>query len=206
MPRGNQGTWSSQRPAMASLGPADMLVRGTEYTPGMQLAGPGSDTKNSGIWHKVGSGTTDDPTVAWLFDIKGMFDISADMRESHVDVARKVAKANGFKCILIRKEAHKRQRTYSTLGTRNFVTKDNDYQSYSPTVHADNHMTVFMGPDTSTAMVGGHIYVVQKKDLETGCYFIKQMDDPENQRTIVSPGYRKVAEEFWLTSGAWEAS
>lgn len=145
------------------------------------------------------------PASVGLFDWRTLQGFTDAMRQDHVDIARKSAQANGFRCILIRKEAYGVQCTYTAIGTRTIITGPNG-RSYCEVIPADDHMTVLMGPDHRTAMVGGHIYVLQLTDPETGETKLRQVDDPETQRGIVNPGYSRVAEEFWLTSGSWCAS
>jgi hypothetical protein len=177
----------------------------------MELAGPGTDPlRRSGNLRQAkrdvhfleGSGTLDDPSVGWLFDWRTLDRFNSNMRSDHVDIARKVAKANGFRCILIRKESHNVQCTYTAIGTRNIITGP-DGRSHCEVIPADSHITVFMGPDLRTARVGGHIYVIQLTSPETGETTLRQVDDPETQRVIVNPGCTRAAEEFWLTSGTW---
>jgi hypothetical protein len=61
-----------------------------------------------------------------------------------------------------------------------------------------------MGPDTKTAMVGGHIFVYEAYEPEAGRIVLRQMDNPISQRTIVADSKQPVAEEFWITKGAWD--
>lgn len=70
-----------------------------------------------------GSGTADDPTIAWLFDVGRARSISDELQRDHANIARQVARSLGFACIVIRKEAHSVGYTYTAIGTRT-VTKD----------------------------------------------------------------------------------
>lgn len=214
--RGPQSTRGYQLPT-AKPGPAEqIIISSARYVRGMELAGPGSETvkrskyssKNmgdtgiQGIFAHEGRGTKADPTVGWLFDVRRDTSISSDSQREHVAIAREVAMSCGFECILIRKEVHQRQCTYNAFGTRNVITNNVTGRQRSETAPSDPHMTVYMGPDPYSAMVGGHIYVVEVADPWTGRRGLQVMDDPVRQRSIVYSG-EPVAEEFWLTKGAW---
>jgi hypothetical protein len=204
-----------QRLVPANPAPENMIITNDLFVRGMKLKGPGSNPlrrtgnkskkQESGLYYQVGSGTTQDPTVAWCFDVAASRHIDPVMRQAHVEIARKVAKANNFQCILIRKELHDRGCTYDEFNNRTSVMGANGRQ-HTVVAPADDHMTVWMGPDTSTAMVGGHIFVVRARNPSTGRLELRQMDDPATQRSIVHLGRQKVAEEFWLTKNAWEAA
>ncbi|KAL2015401.1 hypothetical protein VTK56DRAFT_5539 [Thermocarpiscus australiensis] len=169
-----------------------MLLYGTGNRPEIN----GQDAKK--VYAVVGSGTPADPTVGWLFDVEENNEITRDMRREHVEVARKVAIRNGFHCILIRKEAHSQQYSYTAAGARR--TRPNRSGKMRPiTVDADPHITVYMGANTRTVFVSGHIYVIHVLDPVSKKIVMRQMDDPARQRVIVYPGYERVAEEFWLT-------
>jgi hypothetical protein len=152
------------------------------------------------VYNQSGSGTGSNPTVAWLFEVEAHDNIGPRMRRAHVDVARQVARANGFNCVLIRKEAHDRQCIYNNDGTRVTETRPTGREG-SATIPADLHMTVYMGPDVKRAWVSGHIYLLKVKCPETGAIVVQKMDDPARQRSIVRKDLRPVAEEFWLTGG-----
>jgi len=188
--------------------PSPPILTNRPYLPGMTLYGPGLDPLRSQDRHQPralhdvrGSGTLRNPTIAWLFDPKPF---TPAQRQDHVAIARSVARANEFACILIRKEDHSRQCTYTQYGTRVTRTGANG-KEYAVTVPADPHITVFMGTDAGRALVAGHIFVVSTTDPGTGQQRMTRADDPATQRRIVLPGREAVAEEFWLVRGAWEA-
>ncbi|KAK4039469.1 hypothetical protein C8A01DRAFT_36506 [Parachaetomium inaequale] len=195
-----------QRPIAANPAPEDMIITNDPFVRSMKLKGPGSDPlrrsgykgqkKESGLYYQVGSGTTEDPTVAWCFDVAASRHIDPVMRQAHVNMRA---------CILIRKEMHDRGCTYDEFNNRTSVMGGNGRQ-HTILAPADDHMTVWMGPDTNTAMVGGHIFVIRVRNPNTGRSELRQMDDPATQRSIVPPGRQKLAEEFWLTKNAWEAA
>jgi hypothetical protein len=94
------------------------------YARGMRLGGRGKDPQQGPrgklgnskvtklqVYNQSGSGIGSNPAVAWLFDVEAHDNIGPRMRRAHVDVARQVARANGFNCVLIRKEAHDRPTT-----------------------------------------------------------------------------------------------
>ena len=91
-----------------------------------------------------------------------------------------------------------------SLTTRTNVIGDNGRQ-HTVLAPADDHMTVWIGPDTNTAMVGGHIFAIRVLNPKTGRLELRQMNDPATQRSTVHPGRQRVAEELWLTKNAWEA-
>ncbi len=210
--RDQKHTNENIRPNMLSVPgpkPRRSILTSRPYTRGMALSGPGIDPlratlgrlKIRDLHGLTGSGTPADPTVAWLFDPEPF---APAQRADHIAIARSVAIANGFACILIRKEGHERQCTYTRVGTRVTCTGANG-RAYAVTVPADPHITVYMGPDVRTAMVAGHIFVVKSTDPETGRQVMAQVDDPATQRRIVLPGREAVTEEFWLVRGAWLA-
>jgi hypothetical protein len=184
------------------------------YVPGMRLGGSGTNpyrgrkegklgnSRAAGlqVYNQSGSGTSNNPTVAWLFDVETHENIPPPMRQAHVEIARQVARANGFNCILIRKEAHDERCIYNDDGTRVTMTLPTGQQR-SVTVRADLHMTVYMGPDVRKAWVSGHIYLLKVWCPRANALIVQQMDDPARQRSIVRPDLQPVAEEFWLTSG-----
>jgi hypothetical protein len=175
------------------------------FVAGMQLSGSGINPLRWNrtppvpqIYDRTGRGTTDDPTVGWLFPPASKPDITEKLRQSHVDVARRVAIANGFNVIIIRQESHDEQYSYTATGSR-MVTTGSSGRQEALTIFADLHITVYMGPDEKRAWVPGHIYVMEVDDPTGQSTIIRQLDDPVNQRRIVLPGRGRVAEEFWLT-------
>ncbi|KAK4236836.1 hypothetical protein C8A03DRAFT_35220 [Achaetomium macrosporum] len=207
--RNTQGGQSSET---GMLDPSEMLISTIPYRRGTKFDGPGIDPcsktnklqgNNKRVFHRTGKGTAEAPMVGWLFDCMLAKIFSNNMRLDHVDIVRNVAVANGFECALIRKQAHPRQCTYNKFGTRNMKTGANGRQR-PEALRADSHITIYMGPNEKTALVGGHIYVIEVADSEAGKVVLKQMDDPETQRKIVHEGYEKVAEEFWhVKFNAW---
>ncbi|GAB1321016.1 hypothetical protein MFIFM68171_11226 [Madurella fahalii] len=67
------------------------------------------------VFDEVGSGTRDDPTVAWLFDpgtlrkSRILANFNDDTKREHVEITMEVARSYGFNCVIIRKEAHDEQ-------------------------------------------------------------------------------------------------
>ncbi|GAB1311979.1 hypothetical protein MFIFM68171_02189 [Madurella fahalii] len=152
------------------------------------------------IFDEVGSGTQDDPTVAWRFDPSTLPNFDDNTKRAHVEIAREVARRNGFNCVIIRTQAHRRQ--YKPAEKRKGNQNRNQNPGKRETIPADLHITVFMGPNTHRAWVGGHIYVVAVKE-PNGRTAIRQMDDPANQRCIIPKGLEKVSEEFWFERRTW---
>jgi hypothetical protein len=170
----------------------------TGYNMGQQ------DRKKQVIFGKVGSGTIADPTVGWLFNVAEDRNINEHSQQDHVEIAWRVARRNGFRCILIRKEAHTQQCTYTAIGRRVTVTMANG-RVRNAMAPADNHMTVWMGPNTEVAHVGGHIYVrTEVRESRKGRPVLRQITNPAKERRFVKPGESPVAEEFWLTKNTSE--
>ena len=212
-----QDTRGVKPPINITPDPSRRLTKNTRFVPGMKLDGPGStpfkrsngagptSSHDGNVYSTVGSGTVRDPTVGWLFDVDAERGMTHEMKRDHVEVARQVARRNGFACVLIRRQAHARQCTYAASGARNTVL-GRDGRRRCVLAPADPHVTVYMGPSPAVAQVGGHIYVVTAVDRRTGRAVMRQMDDPATQRRIVLPGEKPVAEEFWLTSDTWPVS
>jgi hypothetical protein len=155
------------------------------------------------LYHESGRGTFEDPTVAWLQN-QDELQVSFEVRQAEASIARRVAKANGFQCVLIRKGVHDRECTFNTYGQRNtFVTVTGNIRP-SMTL-SDNHITVWMGERPDKILVSGHIYVIEGRD-PAGRRIPQLMNNPARQRTpsLVQPGRGMVAEEFWLVNGVWE--
>ncbi|KAK3301755.1 uncharacterized protein B0T15DRAFT_497469 [Chaetomium strumarium] len=155
------------------------------------------------VWYERGSGTVSDPYVAWLFDCCMEDDLSEIAMLDQTSIVHKVARANGFSCALIRKGSHDKQCVYDNFGTRITTTAPNG-NIVAELVDCDPHITLYMGWDCHTAMVSGHIYVMEVADLQAGRVVVKQIDNPDTQRRIVHKGYDRVAEEFWLLGGVYE--
>jgi hypothetical protein len=197
-----------------------MINPSTVFVRGMRLEGYGfnalkkppprngkdGDTLQPALYHESGSGTLEDPTVAYLQD-QDELGVKYEIRQAVSRIARSVAKANGFQCVLIRKGVHPRECTYDKYGRRNTFTTD-DGRTLPDMTPSDDHITVWMGESPGRILVGGHIYTHYVIDGKNpwGKRIPQLMDDPANQRTpsLVQPGRGMVAEEFWLVRGTWE--
>ncbi|KAK3296458.1 uncharacterized protein B0H64DRAFT_461648 [Chaetomium fimeti] len=191
--------------SVENVDPSGMINPRTVFVRGMRIEGCGIDIHRdmkSALYHVTGSGTFEDPSVAWL---QAEWGIDDEIREAQSNIARRVAKANKFRCILIRKEMHGRACTFDRYGRRNTFRGD-DGILRTATTASDNHMTVWMGEHAGRILVGGHIYIIQVRDPNTGRFLPQLMNDPTNQRTksLLQPGREMVAEEFWLVRNTWE--
>ncbi|KAH6627436.1 hypothetical protein F5144DRAFT_548890 [Chaetomium tenue] len=189
-------------PQAQNLHPSQMVNPGKAFVRGMSLQGCGIGFGNNKFYHQTGKGTLEDPMVAWLYDEQ---EVDYQSRQAHINIARSVAKANRFQCVLIRKSIHDRECTYNTYGRRNtFLTSNGKIQSV--TTKSDNHMTVWMGEHAGRILVGGHIYLVETMDPYTGNIYPSPMTDPGKQRNraLIQPGRGLVSEEFWLAPDTWE--
>jgi hypothetical protein len=196
-----------------------MLIVKQPFVRGMVLKGLGAETVKSqrmkkrgprtdtGIYGQVGSGTIEDPTVAWLIDVETRKIVDPETMQDHVDIARRVAIDYGFPCILIRKESHPKRNTHTVTGAR-LTQRTGGGREVPVLLEADPHMTVFMGPNTKSTMVEGHIYTRKVMNFKTGRMELQWLDDPASQRTPknMAPGTKMVAEEFWITNGSWAAA
>jgi hypothetical protein len=215
--RWGKPTWcpSSQRQAVIETAQREMLILQKPFVRGMVLDGCGLETVkpqrfrggtgHAGFYNQVGQGTIEDPIVTWLTNPVTIDGIDAKSIQTHVDISRKVAKENGFSCIMIRKESHTARTTRTATGQRQTYRKENGIEA--PVIlPADLHITVYMGPNPRSAMVEGHIYVHKVWNPMTGCLELKKLDDPATERNPknLPPGAKLVAEEFWITQGNWE--
>lgn len=200
-----------------NLNPSEMIKPGKLFVRGMRLEGYGFDAlrkspRRNGynlqpapLYHESGRGTFEDPTVAWLQN-QDQLQVSHEIRQAEYSIARRVAKANGFQCVLIRKGVHDRECTFNAYGQRNtFVTATGNLRS--ATTPSDSHITVWMGERPDKILVGGHIYVIEGMD-HAGRRIPQLMNHPASQRNpyLVQPGRGMVAEEFWLVNDVWEKS
>ncbi|EAQ88772.1 predicted protein [Chaetomium globosum CBS 148.51] len=190
------------KPTARNLLPSEMVKPNKVFVPGMRLEGCGLGFEDITAYYQTGKGTLEDPMVVWLDDDAR---VGYQSRQAHNEIARSVARANKFQCVLIRKAMHDRECTYDKYGRRNSVCMP-DGRIHNVTTQADNHMTVWMGEHMKRILVGGHIYVVRAIDPATRKPYPLPMDDPVNQRNkaLLQPGRGLASEEFWLVKDTWE--
>ncbi|KAH6853454.1 hypothetical protein B0I37DRAFT_359362 [Chaetomium sp. MPI-CAGE-AT-0009] len=176
------------------------------YIKGSRLGGNGTNflkrvSADKEMSVECGTGTIGDPMVACHPKVAEMMErMPLPWRESHANIARSACIDHGFKCAIIRKEAHKKQYKYDESGRR-LTKRNNKGKKCNDLARADLHMTLALGSSPERALVSGHIFLRRVRCQKTGALIVQRMDNPAEQRSIVRPGSERVGEEFWLTRG-----